>query len=181
MGGRPRTAALPLPPSGPPVRSVTIDLGDAAGTRPLTENAPAAAPVAPPAAAAAPRRCRRSAPPRNGGHAACSRGRAAGGSGCSANARAAAAPAATAAASNSHGGTVQSGWTVQLGSFSRREFADRMVKDAAAKGFTVEVAGPDDRGLYRVRSPPRADRAAALALKQKMQASGYQPIVNKAP
>jgi cell division septation protein DedD len=82
---------------------------------------------------------------------------------------------------NPNGGAVQSGWTVQLGSFARRDYADRMVKDAARKGFTVEVAGPDDRGLYRVRSPPRADRAAALALKQKMQASGFKPIVNKTP
>ena len=54
-----------------------------------------------------------------------------------------------------------------------------MVKDLAAKGFTVEVAGPDDHGLYRVRSAPRAERAAALALKQKLQVSGLKPIVNR--
>ena len=176
--------------TGPPVRSVTIDLRDAAGTRPLTENAPAAAPAtAAPAAATPPPAV--SAPPATA-RAPSIVTAAPGTARASAPANVAAAPATaakpaaapatpTVTPSASHGGAVKSGWTVQLGSFSRREFADRLVKDAAAKGFTVEVAGPDDRGLYRVRSPPRADRAAALALKQKMQASGYKPIVNKAP
>ena len=75
----------------------------------------------------------------------------------------------------------QTGWTVQVGSFARRDYAERMVKQVAAKGFSVEVAGPDDHGLYRVRTAPLPQRAAALALKQKMQASGLKPIVNSAP
>jgi cell division protein FtsN len=70
---------------------------------------------------------------------------------------------------------------VQVGSFSQRDHAERMVKDLAAKGFTVEVAGPDDHGLFRVRSPPRAERAAANALRQKMQASGLKPLVSRVP
>jgi cell division protein FtsN len=73
------------------------------------------------------------------------------------------------------------GWTVQVGSFARRDYAERMAKQVSAKGFAVEVAGPDDRGLYRVRSAPQAEHAAAVALKQKMQASGLKPIVNTAP
>jgi cell division septation protein DedD len=74
-----------------------------------------------------------------------------------------------------------SGWTVQVGSFTRRDFAERMVKQVRSRGFAVQAVGPDDRGLYRVRSAPMAERAAALALKQKMQARGLKPIVNAAP
>jgi DedD protein len=198
----PGSGAAAASPSGAPMHSVTIDLRDGAVTRPVLENpivdatasapavAGAAAPIAPvaappvvtaavqpaatppaatadtaPAAAAKPHAKPTPVPTTP-----------------AATAPASAAPsAATGAATASHPGGVQSGWTVQVGSFSRRDYAEHMVKDLAAKGFTVEVAGPDDRGLYRVRSPPRADRAAALALKQKMQASGLKPIVNKTP
>jgi cell division protein FtsN len=85
-------------------------------------------------------------------------------------------------APGAHGNSApQSGWVVQVGSFSQRDHAERMVKDLAKKGFTVEVAGPDDHGLFRVRSPAHAERAAANALRQKMQASGLKPIVSKVP
>jgi cell division septation protein DedD len=187
--GRPteRAGSDVVSSAGPPVRSVTIDLADGAASRPLTENSPAS--LAPPAAvgvsAANPPA---SAPTTVAAPAAAP----------AAAAPAAAAPASTpsvapaaSASAPAHGSSkssaessssaTQSRWTVQVGSFSHRDLAERMVKDVAAKGFTVEVAGPDDRGLYRVRSAPRADRSAALALKQKMQAAGLKPIVNKAP
>ena len=64
---------------------------------------------------------------------------------------------------------------MQVGSFARRDYAERMAKQVTAKGYAVEVAGPDDHGLYRVRSAPQSERAAAVALKQKMQASGLKP------
>jgi DedD protein len=195
--GRPSTeTGVAAAAAGPPVRSVTIDLGDAGATRPLTENAPPAAPAALPGAAPAtstsaptsapPAREVTPAAPPAGPSVATPKSAAPAPSTHATSSAAAPAAARTqsAAASASpatHGGAVKSGWTVQVGSFARREFADRMVKDAASKGFTVEVAGPDDRGLYRVRSPPRADRASAMALKQKMQASGFKPIVNKTP
>ncbi len=70
---------------------------------------------------------------------------------------------------------------MQVGSFARRDYAEHMAKQVAAKGFAVEVAGPDDRGLFRVRSPAQPERATAVALKQKMQASGLKPIVNTVP
>jgi cell division protein FtsN len=73
------------------------------------------------------------------------------------------------------------GWIVQVGTFSRRDFADRMAAQVRAKGFAVQVAGPDDRGLYRVRSAAMATRPAAQALLQRMQARGLKPIVNGAP
>jgi DedD protein len=189
--------------AGPPVRSVTIDLGDGAATRPLTENAPeppasmapaantpGTATVADPAASAATARpaanpvtpavnaAATTTPPAPVANAPVANSPVANAK--SASVRTTSPAPAAASSANSHAGAA-SGWTVQLGSFSRREFADRMVKDAAARGFTVVVAGPDDRGLYRVRSAPRPDRAAALALKQKMQASGFKPIVNKTP
>ena len=80
-----------------------------------------------------------------------------------------------------HASGANAGWTVQVGSFTRRDFAERMVKQVRAKGFAVEAAGPDDRGLYRVRSAPNPERSAALALKQKMQARGLKPIINTMP
>ena len=86
----------------------------------------------------------------------------------------AARPAATAAPSGLR-------WTVQVGTFSRRDFAERMVKQVHAKGFAVMVAGPDERGLYRVRSAAVNARASAEALQQKMVAQGLKPIVNSAP
>ena len=72
-------------------------------------------------------------------------------------------------------------WTVQVGTFSRRDYAERMVKQVRAKGFVVMVAGPDERGLYRVRSASVNTRASAEALRQKMVAQGLKPIVNTAP
>jgi cell division septation protein DedD len=72
-------------------------------------------------------------------------------------------------------------WTVQVGTFSRRDYAERMVKQVRAKGFVVMVAGPDERGLYRVRSASVNMRASAEALRQKMVAQGLKPIVNTAP
>jgi DedD protein len=173
--------------AGPPVRSVTIDLGDGAATRPLTENSPAAQPAEAPAATTptpTPTPAPASAAPATSAPSASAPTATALPPASTANAaaaRSATAPPALASPSSAHGGAVQSGWAVQVGSFARRDYADRMVKDAARKGFTVEVAGPDDHGLYRVRSAPRADRSAALALKQKMQASGFKPIVNKLP
>ncbi len=72
-------------------------------------------------------------------------------------------------------------WAVQVGTFSRRDFAERMVKQVRARGFTVVTAGPDDRGLYRVRSAAFSARASAEALRQKMVLKGLKSLVNAAP
>jgi cell division septation protein DedD len=72
-------------------------------------------------------------------------------------------------------------WAVQLGSFSRRELAERMTRQVRAKGFAVQLVGPDDRGLYRVRSALLADRAAASSLREKMIQKGFKPIINSSP
>lgn len=72
-------------------------------------------------------------------------------------------------------------WVVQVGTFSRRDFAERMVKQLHAAGLAVVAVGPDDHGLYRVRSAALSTRASAEALRQKMVLKGLKPIVNSAP
>jgi cell division septation protein DedD len=85
------------------------------------------------------------------------------------------------ASTRSHAPAVKVRFTVQVASFARRDFAERMVKQIRAKGFAVQAVGPDDHGLYRVRSAPTSERAAAVALKEKMRARGLKPIVSSVP
>ncbi len=167
--------------AGPPVLArTTIDLRDGAVAEPPAASAPestapAAAAVSAPAGGTVNAPSVASTPP----------------SPTSVNvappaAAAPATPALAAAAASPHGGgAAKTGWTVQVGSFARRDYAERMVKQVAAKGFSVEVAGPegDAHGLYRGLAPRHClpQHAAALAMKQKMQASGLKPIVNSAP
>lgn len=169
--GRPALAVDSHPSSvdGAPIRTYTIDLRDSPTTQPptvvppagaVTEIAPPEAPAArPPEASAAsqaptPATVATATPP---------------------------APSAPAPAAHPHAAAATSSWTVQVASFTRRDFADRMVKQVRAKGFAVRAVGPDDRGLYRVRSAPMSDHAAALALKEKMQSRGLKPIVTALP
>ena len=161
--------------AGPPVRSYTIDLRDTAAAQPPGASAPV---IATPASAAA------NAPTNAVTTTPAGTGEPRSAPVISAAQPPAAAPATRAPAAavpSPHAGVAKAGWTVQVASFARRDFAERMAKQVTAKGYTVEVAGPDDRGLYRVRSAPQPERAAALALKQKMQASGLKPIVNTVP
>jgi cell division septation protein DedD len=157
-------------PEGAPVRTYNIDLRDSPAAQPpaVTAQPAAPAPTSTPTAAATP---------------ATSVGQPAVPSVAPAIALSAPSGAAPAAATAPKSTAVAagSGWTVQVASFTRRDFAERMVRQVHSLGFKVEAVGPDDHGLFRVRSAPMADRAAALALKQKMQARGLKPIVNAAP
>ena len=45
----------------------------------------------------------------------------------------------------------------------------------------VHVVGPDDHGLFRVRSGLLPDKPAALQLRAEMAAKGYKPLVNATP
>jgi DedD protein len=65
-------------------------------------------------------------------------------------------------------------FVVQLGSFSSRENADRLVRDMTAKGFTTFVAPimSNGRELYRVRVGPTRDRASAEALAAELKRVG---------
>jgi DedD protein len=169
--GRSTSASLPAgaTPEGPPVRSYTIDLRDNEVAQPLPAGAPATAgvplsagtPTSTATALAALSTAATSSPP-------------------AAVAPAAVPPPSVAKPAPARA-TAHSGWIVQVGSYARRDFADRMVKQMKAKGFAVQVAGPDDRGLYRVRSAPYAERASAMALRQQMQQKGLKPIVSTLP
>jgi cell division septation protein DedD len=143
-------------PEGAPVRTYNIDLRDSPAAQPpaVTAQPAAPAPTSTPAPTAA------AAPAMSVGQPAVPSVAPA----IALSAPSGAAPAA-ATAPKSTAVAAGSGWTGQV----------------HALGFRVEAVGPDDRGLFRVRSAPMADRAAALALKQKMQARGLKPIVNAAP
>jgi cell division septation protein DedD len=59
---------------------------------------------------------------------------------------------------------------VQLGSFSSAENAQRLARELRARGFPIEVAPVKVRGkdLLGVRAGPVNDRAAAIALKERI-------------
>lgn len=150
---------------GPPLRSYTIEL-DPAVAPAAVDSVPlisSALPTAAPAVAAAtvapsPSPAPKAAPPEK-------------------------APAVALAASPSQpsspsAATSAAGWVVQLGSFSRRENAERMVQAAAAKGVRLSVAGPDARGLYRVRTAPLIDRQRAAELQAQLKSQGYVGVIN---
>jgi DedD protein len=66
------------------------------------------------------------------------------------------------------------GFAVQLGSFSSRDNADRLVRDMTAKGFAAFVAPITSKGreLYRVRVGPTRDRPQAEALAAQLRRIG---------
>ncbi len=65
-------------------------------------------------------------------------------------------------------------FVVQLGSFSSRENAERLVHDMTAHGFTAFIAPitTNGRELYRVRVGPTRDRASAEALATELKRAG---------
>jgi len=65
-------------------------------------------------------------------------------------------------------------FVVQLGTFSKRDNADRLVRDMTAKGFAAFVVPTTSNGheLYRVRVGPTRDRAAAEALAAELKRAG---------
>jgi DedD protein len=65
-------------------------------------------------------------------------------------------------------------FAVQLGSFSSRENADRLVHDMTAKGFSAFVAPITSNGreLFRVRVGPTRDRTQAESLAAQLQRIG---------
>ena len=63
---------------------------------------------------------------------------------------------------------------MQLGTFSKRENADGLVRDMKAKGFAAFIVPTMSNGheLYRVRVGPTRDRAAAEALAAELKRAG---------
>jgi DedD protein len=70
-------------------------------------------------------------------------------------------------------------FAVQLGSFSVRDNADRLVRDMTAKGFAAFVSPikSGDRQIYRVRVGPTRDRAQAEALAAQLRRVGQSGAI----
>jgi cell division septation protein DedD len=68
-------------------------------------------------------------------------------------------------------------WSVQLGLFSKRENAARMVNEAKAKGFNTAIAGPDAKGQFHVHVTGLTDRGAAQAVAQRLKGEGLPAVV----
>jgi DedD protein len=65
-------------------------------------------------------------------------------------------------------------FVVQLGSFSSKDNAERLVHDMNARGFSTFIAPitTNGRELYRVRVGPTRDRASAEALATELKRVG---------
>lgn len=184
---------------GPPMRSYFIDLSNGATRTAPLQSTPAsssgsddkpmpAAPMTPttPAAStasdhpvpnsAAPPAATASAPPMTASAAA----PAVVATAPTHHAPASAPPVARPAAQPSHAGA-SGGWGVQLGLFAKRDNAERLVRAAQDKGFSVSVANPDARGLYRVYASGMADRVAAEAYSQRLKDQGLPAAVVSLP
>lgn len=72
------------------------------------------------------------------------------------------------------GPAISGGFAVQLGTFGKRENADRLARDMTTKGFSAFVVPTNTNGheLFRVRVGPARDRAAAEALAEQLKRAG---------
>jgi DedD protein len=89
------------------------------------------------------------------------------------------APSAPAKPSTSGSGR----FAVQLGSFSVRENAERLVREMNAKGFATFITPTSSSGrqLYQVRVGPTRDRASAEALATQLKRVGQSGSVVSIP
>ncbi|HEY4338582.1 MAG TPA: SPOR domain-containing protein [Steroidobacteraceae bacterium] len=174
-GPRPELPPSPVQPDQAPMRSYTMDLGAsthansapvAASTSVRQASEPAAPDSASPAVASAPSvvngspqpalRAPETPAPRTAAPPTTHPGRP----------RPPAPPAAA-----PHGA---SAWTVQLGTFSSRENAARLVASLKAHGFSASVSDATRNGhkLFRVRVGAERDRAGAQKLQGRLKAAG---------
>lgn len=159
----PAPAAAVAGDAGPPMRSYTIDLAaDVAARAPAAETvppvpmpvAPAAAPVTEPAPSAA----AAAGPPGPGMEPA-------------------APPAGGPEAEAGHDAAAAArGWAIQLGSFSSRANAQRLVRELGDKGYEAYVVPTrgGSRELFRVRVGSARTREEARTLGGRLRASGYE-------
>lgn len=81
-------------------------------------------------------------------------------------------PAAPPLRATQHSGAA---WTVQLGTFSNRDNAARLVARLKSQGFSASVAettAKNGHNLYRVRVGTEKDRAAAQKMLGRLRAAG---------
>ena len=74
-------------------------------------------------------------------------------------------------------------WAVQLGAFSGRDKAERLVADLRKRGYAAFVLEFRATGqvLHRVRVGPEQDRARAVAIADRLRKDGFQPVVAPHP
>ncbi len=74
-----------------------------------------------------------------------------------------------------------SGWVVQLGSFSSKQNAQRLAGEVSGRGFSAFLMPLDRAGkkLYRVRVGPRETRAQAAELAGRLAKVGYTGQVTR--
>lgn len=65
-------------------------------------------------------------------------------------------------------------WSVQVGSFSKRENAERLAGELRDRGYEVSVSKVDraSGSMHRVRVGPVNDRESAVALARRLKAAG---------
>jgi cell division septation protein DedD len=73
--------------------------------------------------------------------------------------------------------TTKGTFVVQVGSFNKRDNAQQMVKQAARKGVRLVVAGPDDRGNFRVRTAAVHTRQDAVVLQERLKGQGFKGLI----
>ena len=74
-----------------------------------------------------------------------------------------------------------SGWVVQLGSFSSQQNAQQLADDVSQRGFSAYLTAVDRSGkkLYRVRVGPKPSRPQAEELAGQLNRAGYQGQVTQ--
>jgi DedD protein len=74
-------------------------------------------------------------------------------------------------------------WAVQLGAFSSREKADKLVAELRKRRFAAFILEYRASGqvLYRVRVGPEQDRARAEEIASRLAKDGFQPVVARHP
>jgi len=67
------------------------------------------------------------------------------------------------------------GWVVQVGVFAKQANAERLVHDLQEQGFRTQISENTSGGrtLWRVRTGPVAERAAAEQLSARLRAAGH--------
>jgi DedD protein len=169
-GQRSDVAVTASSSEGPPVRSYTIDLSNGPARKAPLQSTPttpaAAATDGPVATASAPESPPASTPPANSAPPTATT------KAPSPNGIVASLPSPRAG-----GGT----WSVQLGLFSQRDNAERLVHAAQSKGFSASVSERDAKGLYHVQIGSLADRAAAQAMQTRLHDQGLPAAVVPPP
>lgn len=74
-------------------------------------------------------------------------------------------------------------WAVQLGAFSGRDKADRLVAELRDRGYAAFVLEYRAAGkvLYRVRVGPEQERARADDIAARLRKDGFQTVVARHP